>query len=532
MELAFVDWIPTDPQEADEGLAHHFQVPGLADGYYEADVTVKLLGEDRDLGLKGETSFTVDSVGKCSLSAVGDANLAPPTPVRDGKVLVNVAIGATSWISSPGPSAEAQFANDGSIMVSSKVRNLATSSTGKSFKWWEVDLKEMRMIEMIDIFGPKVPAESGMYPPIVPSPQPLVPFQVDVLNSDFSMVASKVFAQLDFEKLGIFTWNDVGKLGRYVRISLPMEGGGRDLSLLEVSVYAWEKWNCSEHCPRHFGACPQGPEGACQCSSDRTGQSCETLLLTDHVFLPALTPTLGSQWDMEVFDNALQSLHEMQNPPDCTSQHAMVMGYHPGGLAASLNLIGSMVSIAYSMDKALLLWRKSEWFYADPDECPGQQMSCYFQPWSNCSNEEIDGFLEGAFHLKVEESPFTRADQPFAWVPREYEKLGIFWWHSVLNSFLMRLMPNLESDLALPMVLKKLGLEDQAFLGVHVRLGDSCVKWRELFKGDCIGIMEHIEAISFLTNRYSIAKVFVASDDPSAANIIQEALPHLGYGRG
>jgi len=89
-------------------------------------------------------------------------------------------------------------------------------------------------------------------------------------------------------------------------------------------------------------------------------------------------------------------------------------------------------------------------------------------------------------------------------------------------------MPNLESDLALPMVLKKLGLEDQAFLGVHVRLGDSCVKWRELFKGDCIGIMEHIEAISFLTNRYSIAKVFVASDDPSAANIIQEALPHLG----
>ena len=36
------------------------------------------------------------------------------------------------------------------------------------------------------------------------------------------------------------------------------------------------------------------------------------------------------------------------------------------------------------------------------------------------------------------------------------------------------------------------GLKEERYIGVHVRLGDSCVKWQELFKGECISVRQHI----------------------------------------
>lgn len=47
--------------------------------------------------------------------------------------------------------------------------------------------------------------------------------------------------------------------------------------------------------------------------------------------------------------------------------------------------------------------------------------------------------------------------------------------------------------------------------------GDSCVKWRELFGGECVGLREHVANTRVLSKRYNVHTVFVASDDPNAA---------------
>ena len=87
---------------------------------------------------------------------------------------------------------------------------------------------------------------------------------------------------------------------------------------------------------------------------------------------------------------------------------AMVVGYHPGGMAASLSLITSILSIALSLNRSMLLWRKAEWFYADRRECGDGQMSCYFADWHACEPHQVDAFKEGAFHIKVQAPPSVR----------------------------------------------------------------------------------------------------------------------------
>ena len=154
-------------------------------------------------------------------------------------------------------------------------------------------------------------------------------------------------------------------------------------------------------------------------------------------------------------------------------------------------------------------------------------MSCFFEAWHQCDDQHVDSFLEGAFHIKVEESAATRGVQPFAWVPRAHASKGIFWWRTVLNRFIFRVHPKMAAELDIKGVLRRLGLAGERFIGVHVRLGDSCVKWQQLFQGDCISVAQHIAHTRFVAQRYSISRVFVASDDPAVPQQFAHALPDL-----
>jgi hypothetical protein len=66
------------------------------------------------------------------------------------------------------------------------------------------------------------------------------------------------------------------------------------------------------------------------------------------------THTMQAMWDTSAFNEALIALEASQSPPSCTSQHALVMGFHSGGLAATVALTVSMLSMAFSMGKAFL----------------------------------------------------------------------------------------------------------------------------------------------------------------------------------
>ena len=72
--------------------------------------------------------------------------------------------------------------------------------------------------------------------------------------------------------------------------------------------------------------------------------------------------------------------------------------------------------------------------------------------------------------------------QPFAWVPPAHRAKGLFWWRTVLNRYLLRLRPKIAHELAVDSVMERLGLAHVRYIGVHVRLGDSCVKWQNLFQ--------------------------------------------------
>jgi hypothetical protein len=196
---------------------------------------------------------------------------------------------------------------------------------------------------------------------------------------------------------------DVAISARYLRVSLPRNcaldtdegdqtgGGGRQrqLALLEVAVFTWQHWNCTLHCEDlGRGRCPTAqPErasGACECAPDRVGPDCATHLLTDFASLPPALPLPPSRsnslhhehprWSEHVLRQAEAEVKEAQRGGDCTSRDALVVGYHPGGMAASLSLIASILSMTLSLNRSMLLWRKAEWFYADTHECPDHQV--------------------------------------------------------------------------------------------------------------------------------------------------------------
>ena len=231
-DMATINWDGSSGLEEDEGLAHHFSIPGLPDGEHDAELAILLGGRDDALvGLSAETTFEVDHTGKCSLDPADHLdvplqNLHTPRPSCEqgteeeccngnstdwlgieSQVLVNVALGKRSWMSSVSAESDAHYACDGLTMVTSLVeRNAITalplartsSSHAPNSKgasdgadrvhelkkarrhcedaWWEVDLGLVHQVHLVDVWAGKKAGARGAYPPVVPL-QPRYPPQ-------------------------------------------------------------------------------------------------------------------------------------------------------------------------------------------------------------------------------------------------------------------------------------------------------------------------------------------------------------------
>ena len=82
LEMASVSWDAGSGLEADEGLAHHFSIPELPDGEYEAELVILLGGPDGGpVGLSAETWFQVDQAGQCLPDAVEAPHCGRQRPV-------------------------------------------------------------------------------------------------------------------------------------------------------------------------------------------------------------------------------------------------------------------------------------------------------------------------------------------------------------------------------------------------------------------------------------------------------------------
>ena len=147
-EMASVVWDPRSDQEADEGLAHHFSIPGLPDGNYEAELSIFLLGGgDLQVGSSAVTDFHVDNSGNCLHDQANEPKTVPTehqqaTPHKtlggraahggsgggEKNILVNVAVGKRAWMSSVAADSHASYAVDGLTMISPLVQRNALSA--------------------------------------------------------------------------------------------------------------------------------------------------------------------------------------------------------------------------------------------------------------------------------------------------------------------------------------------------------------------------------------------------------------------
>lgn len=223
LEMATVTWDAGSGLEADEGLAHHFSIPELPDGEYEAELAILIGGKDgRPVGLSAETWFQVDQAGQCLPE---DAVEAPQRMegneqhtathsedrARSGpKILANAALGKRAWMSSVATGGDAGHACDGLTMVTARVQRNAVSAPPSSLLapasapgaapghlpacpggaaeaagtegtgcegaagtsgqevWWEVDLGNVHRVHLVDVWAGKQAAVQGAYPPIIP----------------------------------------------------------------------------------------------------------------------------------------------------------------------------------------------------------------------------------------------------------------------------------------------------------------------------------------------------------------------------
>jgi len=227
LEMASVSWDAGSGLEADEGLAHHFSIPELPDGEYEAELAILLGGPDGGpVGLSAETWFQVDQAGQCLPDAVeapqrsegherhtaGDSDRSGDRSRSRQKILANAALGKRAWMSSVASGGHAGHACDGLTMVTTRVQRNALSappssllapasapgaapghlyassggaagaagmegkgragaaSTSGQEAWWEVDLGDVHQVHLVDVWAGKQAAAQGAYPPIIPLP--------------------------------------------------------------------------------------------------------------------------------------------------------------------------------------------------------------------------------------------------------------------------------------------------------------------------------------------------------------------------
>jgi hypothetical protein len=69
------------------------------------------------------------------------------------------------------------------------------------------------------------------------------------------------------------------------------------------------------------------------------------------------------------------------------------------GLAATINFIAGILSMAHMHKLAMLTSRRDPWVYAHNKGC--FDFSCYFESWSNCSAgiHGEEAFVEGVFDV-------------------------------------------------------------------------------------------------------------------------------------
>ncbi len=260
--------------------------------------------------------------------------------------------------------------------------------------------------------------------------------------------------------------------------------------------------------------------GVCLCPKDFLGEKCEFNPRASRAYMPDIDPNESPshclkslQWE-DGLRSLLSRIQQLQFPPACNVDTAMVFEMPKHGLGANMHYVTVALNRAMKLNKAMVL--SGEWTYALYAACNGRGHACHFEPYSNCSHPSQQ-LSDAVVYPRNDFSYSPDSD----YVPPQWDYHGVLWYRSNLMHWFLR--PNAELEAKIRLARNTLGLRDR-FVGVHVRRGDACVHAStSAIRPPCSETEEYISLVERMRSQYSVSKVFLATDDIDAMNLFSKA---------
>jgi hypothetical protein len=152
------------------------------------------------------------------------------------------------------------------------------------------------------------------------------------------------------------------------------------------------------------------------------------------------------------------------------------------------------------------------WALFDYDECRGLGLWCHFFHPSTCRAASLSP--EGAKPSQVEVVHVTRPWE----LAEDFKGMGLFQWSSNLIGAIARPRGGMLSKLQR---LKNIVGFQRPVIGLHVRYGDGCLP-NQMHRPPCEPIESYMEELRRMAARYSVSRVYVASDSSEVIDRLQE----------
>lgn len=183
---------------------------------------------------------------------------------------------------------------------------------------------------------------------------------------------------------------------------------------------------------------------------------------------------------VRLLQEGLDFIHRIQNPINCTGHKYMITDIGiGGGFASQFQLAASiwMRSLAETNYEMPIIIQGKLMGYSEGKECEpsNYQWTCFFLPASSCEKELLATGIQ-----VTERARYFSNDES---IPEPFQKYGFMFWWSVIQSYLFRLQPFLQTYITMTTQSMSNGRTFPYGLpmaGVHVRHGDKKIdSWKE-----------------------------------------------------
>ena len=167
------------------------------------------------------------------------------------------------------------------------------------------------------------------------------------------------------------------------------------------------------------------------------------------------------------------------------------------------------------------------------EDC-GAMFACYLEPWSKCGEAAFERLRrKGApmsrpprWYGGAKVLPFltARRRKPLRVPEGDEGAVSLAWYHSELAGYLWR--PNPELSRRVEDIKRRIGYR-HPIIAMHVRHGDAC---RDIYGSrKCFKLGEYMAHAQRMKDRYGVANIFLATDDPEVVREAEAEYPDFRF---